>query len=404
MDARPLEGIRVLELGQVYNGPYCGLLLAKAGADVVKVEPPGGEILRRHDISPPGGSLSFLMLNADKRAITLDLTSDRGRAIFLDLVEKADVVIENFRDGVPDRLGVSWEILSARNPRLILASGRGYRSGSTYRSLAAMDFTVQAMAGHMAITGFPDHPPVKAGATLADMFGASHLFGAILLALRDRERTGRGRPIEVAMLDALFPSLLAYASPYLEHGIDPGRVGNRHSIPGSAPYGAFPTRDGGWVAIMCVTDGQWTKFCALCGDSELADDESLKRAPARGARRDWIEERVAAWTGELDRADLLAQLEGAGIPCAPVRTLAEAVDDPYNREQGLLHDVEIPDRGTVPTLGSPIQLRDPAAPQRADPAPPRLPPRLGEHSREVLAQWLGLDAEAFERLRSDGVV
>ncbi len=404
MHARPLHGLRVLELGQIYNGPYCGLLLAQQGADVIKVEPPGGEILRRHETSAPGGSYSFLMLNADKRGVTLDLKSKRGHALFLDLVEHADVVLENFREDVLESLGLTWEILSARNPRLVLASGRGYRSGSPYRRLAAMDFTVQAISGHMAITGFPDHPPVKAGATLADMFGAVHLFGAILLALRERDQTGRGQPVEVAMLDAMFPSLLAYASPYLETGVDPGRVGNRHSVPGSAPYGAFPSADGGWVTIMCVTDGQWAKFCDLCGDERLADDASLRSAPARGARRDWIDSCVAEWTRQRPRDELLRLLEDRGIPSAPVRSLAEALDDPYNVDQGLLRPITIEGRGTVQTIGSPIQLRASQEGTGSGSAPPRPPPRLGEHNREVWGGLLGLDDETLATLVADGVL
>ncbi|MFM7140422.1 MAG: CoA transferase, partial [Alphaproteobacteria bacterium] len=167
MDARPLSGLRVLDLGQVYNGPYCGMLLAAQGADVVKVEPPGGEIVRRHAISPGGASYSFLMLNSGKRGIVLDLKDARGREVFLRLVERADVVLENFRDdSVMRSLGLGWEVLSAANPRVVVASGRGYRAGSDYESFGAMDFTVQAISGHMAMTGFPDQPPVKAGATL----------------------------------------------------------------------------------------------------------------------------------------------------------------------------------------------------------------------------------------------
>ena len=403
MNARPLAGLRVLELGQVYNGPYCGLLLAAQGAEVIKIEPPGGEILRRHTTSPPGGSYSFLMLNADKKGVTLDLKAERGRELFLRLVEQSDVVLENFREDVLQRLDLKWDVLSNRNPRVILASGRGYRTGSAYAGYAAMDFTVQAISGHMAITGFPDHPPVKAGATFADMLASVHLFSAILLALRERDRTGQGRPVEVAMLDAMFPSLMAYASPYLQHGVDPGRVGNRHSVPGSAPYGVFPTKDG-WVTIMCATDGHWAKFCTICDDERLSGDAALRQAPARGARRDWIEECVAEWTAPQSREDLLARLEREGIPCAPVRSLAEAVDDPYNVAQGVLRPVTVEERGTVQTMGSPIQLRDPAHPDRFDEAPPRPAPRLGEHNREVLGALLGLDDRELDELDSAGIL
>jgi crotonobetainyl-CoA:carnitine CoA-transferase CaiB-like acyl-CoA transferase len=265
-----------------------------------------------------------------------------------------------------------------------------------------MDFTVQAISGHMAITGFPDRPPVKAGATLCDMLGAVHLFGAILLALRDRERTGRGRPVEVAMLDATFPALMGYSSPYLERGFDAGRTANRHSVPGSSPYGIYPTTDG-WVAIMCVTDAHWLDFVDLIRDGDLAADETLRHGPSRAAQRDRIDVHVAAWTRERSREEVIALLSSAGIPCAPVRELGEAVDDPYNLEQGLLRWTTYEGRGDVRVLGSPIQLREPGA-QAAERAAPSPPPRLGEHNREIFGGLLGLDDATLAELAAAGVL
>jgi CoA:oxalate CoA-transferase len=396
MPTAPLADIRVLELGQIYNAPYCGLLLAAQGADVIKVEPPGGEIVRRHAISAGGASYSFLMLNADKRGVTLDLKHPHGRALFLDLVGHADVVLENFRHGVLDGLGLGWNVLHARNERLVLASGRGYRAGSPYERYGAMDVTIQAISGHMAITGFPEHPPVKAGATLSDMLGAAHLFAAILLALRERDRTGRGRAVEVAMLDATFPALMAYASPYLETGVDPGRTGNLHSLPRSGPYGVYPTRDG-WIAITCVTDAHWAALVPLLGDGDL-EDATLAAGAERAARRTWLDERVAAWTTRWDRDALAEHLASAGVPCAPVRTLAEAVDDPYVEEHGLLRHTTYPGHGDVRVLGSPIRLGADA------PSPAAPPPGLGEHTREVLAALLGLDDAAIAALAAEGVI
>jgi formyl-CoA transferase len=402
MRARPLDDVRVLDLGQVYNGPYCGLLLAEQGADVIKIEPPGGEIVRRAAISPGGASYSFLMLNAGKQGMALDLKQPRARDLFLKLVERSDVVLENFRDeGVMAALGLGWEVLSRANPRLVLASGRGYRNGSAYERFGAMDFTVQAISGHMSITGFPEQPPVKAGATLCDMLGSVHLFGAILLALRERERSGCGRRVEVAMLDATFPALMAYSSPYLEKGLDVGRTGNRHSVPGSSPYGIYPTTDG-WVAIMCVTDAHWRAFCAAIGDDVLAQDESLRTGPQRAAVRDAIDARVRAWTADQARDQAIATLSAAGIPCAPVRTLGEAVDDPYNEEQGLLRRVHYDGWGEVRVLGSPIQLREPG--DDGNEPPPAPPPRLGEHNRAVLSRVLGLDDRAIDELVAAGVI
>ena len=405
MDAQPLAGLRVLDLGQVYNGPYCGMLLAAQGAEVVKVEPPGGEIVRRHAISPGGASYSFLMLNSGKKGVAIDLKQPRGRDLFLRLAARADVVLENFRDdGVLRGLGLGWDALSAANPRLVLASGRGYRAGSAYANFGAMDFTVQAISGHMAMTGFPDQPPVKAGATLCDMLGAAHLFAAILLALRERDRTGLGRPVEVPMLDATFPALMAYASPYLETGVDPGRTGNRHSVPGSSPYGIYPTTDG-WVAIMCVTDAHWRAFCEATGDRDLAGDPTLGSGRARAAQRDRIDARVVDWSKTRTREAAIALLHAAAVPCAPVRALAEAIDDAYVEEQGLLRQVFYEGWGEVRVLGSPIQLRDPASGAGRADLPPTTPaPRLGEHTAEVLRSWLDLDREEIESLAAARVV
>lgn len=402
MTAKPLDDLRVLDLGQVYNGPYCGLLLAAQGAEVIKVEPPTGEIVRRHASSPGGASYSFLMLNAGKKGVTLNLKDERGRDLFLRLVEHADVVLENFREGVLDELGLGWERLHAANSRVILASGRGYRPGSPYERFGAMDFTVQAISGQMAITGFPDRPPVKAGATLCDMLGSVHLFGAVMLALRDRDRTGRGRPVEVAMLDATFPSLMGYSSPYLERGFDAGRTANRHSVPGSSPYGIYPATDG-WVAIMCVTDAHWLSFVRIVGDEALASDASLRHGPTRAAARDHIDERVSAWTRDQSRGDVTDRLSAEGIPCAPVRTIGEAVDDPYNVAQGLLRETSYEGWGDVRVLGSPIQLRE-AGESAADEPRPAPPPRLGEHNREVFGGLLGLDDATLAELAAAGVL
>src|SRR6516225_9495281 len=189
----PLTGLTVLELGQIYNGPYCALLLAHHGAEVIKIEAPQGDVLRRMDRSPGGASYPFLMLNANKRSVRIDLKQARGRDLFLRLTSHADVVVENFAAGVVERLGVDYAKVRAHNPRIVYASGSGFGSSGPYVGSPAMDFTIQALAGIMSITGFPDQPPVKCGATFIDMLGAVHLFAGILLALREREQSGRGQ-------------------------------------------------------------------------------------------------------------------------------------------------------------------------------------------------------------------
>lgn len=202
----PLKGVRVLDLTQIYNGPYATFLMAMAGADVVKIEPPGGEYLRRRD-ARAGAFMPFAMLNGCKKSISLNLKSERGCELFLDLVKTADVVAENYAPGVMDRLGLGYDVLRAHNPRIIFASGSGYGQDGAYRDLMAMDLTVQAMSGVMSVTGYPDGPPTKSGAALCDFFGGVHLYGAIVTALYARERNGTGARVDVAMLDAVYPTM-----------------------------------------------------------------------------------------------------------------------------------------------------------------------------------------------------
>ena len=206
MAAAPLAGVVVLDLTQIYNGPYATFLMAMGGAEVVKIEPREGEFLRRRD-ARSGAGVPFAMLNANKRSITLDLKAPRGKEIFLSLVQDADVVVENFAPGVVDRLGIGYEAARSQNRNIIYASGSGYGQSGPYRSYPAMDLTVQAMSGVMSVTGFPNAPPVKAGAALCDFFGGVHLYGAIATALFRRERDGAGCYIDVSMLDAVYPSL-----------------------------------------------------------------------------------------------------------------------------------------------------------------------------------------------------
>ena len=232
----PLTGLLVLDLGQIYNGPYCSFLLARAGATVIKIEPPGGENMRRRAVVG-GAILPFAMLNSNKRFITLNLKSEAGRDLLLDLSAKADVVVENFAPGVMDRLGVGPQALLKRNPRLVYGAGSGFGWTGPYREYPAMDLTVQAMSGVMSITGEADGPPMKAGPALCDFFGGVHLYGAIVTALFERERTGEGRFVEVAMLDAVYPSLSsALGLWYGTQGAAPARTGNRHSGLAEAPY------------------------------------------------------------------------------------------------------------------------------------------------------------------------
>lgn len=394
--ARALDGIVVLDLGQIYNGPYCTHLLAHLGATVVKVEPFAGDPIRwRTDEETSGQAL--MMLNANKQGLRLDLKKPRGRELFLDLVARTDVVVENFAPGTLDRLGVGWEVLAERNPQLVLASGSGYGSTGPQAALRGMDVTVQAMAGVVSATGFPDQQPVKSGSALADFGAGTHLACAVLAALFQRERGGGGQHVEVAMQDAVLPGLTSNIAGVLEGDADhPERTGNRHGGLGVAPYNIYSAQDG-WFAILCLRTRHWSSLAALMGRPDLRDDPVLATPAGRVEAMDRIDTAIAEWTSGHARDDLFRLAQDADIPSAPVRSLREVIADPHLRERGMLREVGQGDRRAT-VLGTPLRLPA-SAPVEVEPAP-----RLGEHSQQVLTTLLGLDDEEVEQLRDDGVV
>ena len=392
----PLTGLTVLELGQIYNGPYCALLLAHHGAEVIKIEAPQGDVLRRMDRSPGGASYPFLMLNANKRSVRIDLKQARGRDLFLRLTSHADVVVENFAAGVVERLGVDYAKVRAHNPRIVYASGSGFGSSGPYVGSPAMDFTIQALAGIMSITGFPDQPPVKCGATFIDMLGAVHLFAGILLALREREQSGRGQRVEVAMFDAAVPALLSYLAPFYELQREMSRSGNRHVVGGATPYNNFPCTDG-YVAILCVSDQHWLDLCRVMDRADLAAVERWHNVPGRAAERDVIEAEVARWTAPQQRAAVAAAVATAGVPSAPVRTISEVGSDPHLFRRGVVRETALPTRGAVKVLGTPIKLGAHAEPAITP------PPALGQDTDDVLRRVLGLSDDELADLRGAGV-
>lgn len=392
----PLEGIRVIDLGQIFAAPYCTLQLALMGAEIIKIEPPGsGESLRRSDSSPGGVGYSFLMLNANKRSVALNLKHPRGREIILKLIERADVLVENYSAGVMESFGLGYEDLHGRFPRLIHASAKGYASDGPWARLGAMDSTVQASSGLMSVTGYPDRSGVKTPATFIDMGTGSHLVSGILAALLQRERTGRGQRVEVAMLDLCIPALTGLIADQLQ-ARRPGRLGNRHR--NACPSDVYPAADGE-VLIFCLTESHWRALASLMGCAELIGEPRFKDHAARLAHVDEVDRMVTGWTCNQRRDELIAALIGRGVPCAPVRTIEELVADPEVARRRMLIDSDFPSRGAIKVTGSPIKLSEVPEPER-----PRMrPPLLGEHTAEVLAS-VGIGAAELERLRSDGVV
>ncbi len=395
--ALPLDGVTVIDLSQIYNGPYATFLLATAGATVIKIEPPGGESLRRRGVVG-GAALPFAMLNGCKQSLMLNLKSEDGKAILRDLVRDADVLVENFAPGVMQRLGLGADALQAINPRLVYAQSSGFGSSGPYRDYPAMDLTVQAMAGVMSITGFPDRPPVKAGPALCDFFAGVHLYGAITTALYEREKTGLGRQVEVAMLDAVYPSLSSSLGLHFGTGGDvPSRTGNRHGGLAEAPYNVYPASDG-YIAIICVGETHWGSLLAAMQREDLSDDPRFASLKDRVAHMDAVDAVVSDWTRTLPKEALFAHLMAHRVPCAPVRSLDEVVNDPHMHERGSLQWQDHPDLGRIVVQHSPLRFAGSEL-RELDPSRP-----LGADMQSVLSERLNLSPEAIAALRRNGVV
>ena len=392
----PLTGLTVLDLGQVYLGPYVGFLMAQAGADVIKIEAHGGEPARRRTAGK-GAQLPLAMLNSNKRAVTLNLKDERGRELFIRMAQKADVVVENFAPGVLDRLGVGWNRLRQENPRLVYGSGSGYGLTGPDRDNLAMDLTVQAASGIMAITGFADGPPLKAGAAVVDFLGGTHLYAAIVTALFQRERSGRGRLVEVAMQETVYPSLASNLGLLLRGAGAPTRTGNHHGGLGLSPYNVYATADG-HVAIINAVDDHWHRLTKAMGTPELTIDPRFADNKARSAHMAETDAIVAAWTRARTTAEVVAELRALRVPCAPVRGLIEVMNDPHMHERGMLHWIDHPDLGRIVVPGSPLRFHD------SKPLPIVPSPRLGQHNDDVYGTWLGLSAAEIATLRDSGVI
>ena len=389
----PLTGLRVLDLGRIYQGPWCGTLLALAGATVVKIEAPGGEPAR----GPAGGTtVPFAMVNSNKYAVTLDLKATRGRELFLDLVRGADVVVENFGPGVMERLGVGPERLLAVNPRLVYGGATAYGIEGPDRDRLGMDVTLQAWSGVMSVTGHAGQPPVKAGVAFVDFLGAANLYAGIVTALYERERTGRGRIVDIAMIDTIYPTLASNLASYYRDGTTP-QTGNGHGGAALVPYNVYPTADG-YVALIVLTARHWQGLCEAMGRPELADDERFRSNGRRYHNVDALEAEIEAWTTALPRDEVVAALEAVRVPVAAVRRVPELVEDPHLHERGAVRRVDHPDLGEMVVPHSPLRFRDSA------PLPLFPSPALGEHNRLIYGEWLGLDEAEIDRLAADGTL
>lgn len=393
----PLDGVRVIDLGQVYQGPYCTFLMAQAGAEVIKVEPLKGEPIRLRAEVSRGAAIPFAMLNQNKRAMTLNLKAEDGKQVLRRLVANADVLVENYAPGVMDRLGLGYAALSEINPRLIYATGSGFGIDGPDRDKQAMDVTVQAASGMMSVTGFPDGPPVKCGPAVADFLSGTHLYAGIVTALYERTVTGQGRLVEVAMQETIYPTLASNLGMiYDGHGVPP-RTGNRHGGLASCPYNVYPCADG-YIAIICTNEGHWTNLLTAMGQPELAADPRFCDRAARVHNMEEADALIGAWTGRHARAELDRLFRETKVPCAVVRDLVEVTNDPHMHQRGALNWIDHPDFGRLVVPGSAIRLHG------ADVMPAAASPRLGADTRAVLAKDLGLSDDEIDRLEREGVI
>jgi formyl-CoA transferase len=396
---KALDGIRIVDLTQYEAGPSCTQTLAWLGAEVIKVEPVGGEPNRFALTDKPGHeSWGFLFLNANKKSVTLNLKHARGRTMFEALLRQADVLVENFGPGAMERLGFGWETLHRINPRLIAASLKGFGATGPSSRYKSFEFVAQAMSGVMSLNGEPDGPPLRVPAGIGDTGAGLHCVIGILAALVHRQVTGEGQQVDVAQQDAVASLTRIHIREQYMNGQPVARRGNRQF--GNAPVGCYRCRPGGpndYLFIHAVTTDMWQALMRALGRPDLADDPTLQTRGARYQRVDEIDALIEAWTQKHTKHEAMEILAGAGVACGAVLDSGEVLASGELRARGMVVDLEHPARGRFPMLGNPIRLS-------ASPTDIRRAPLLGEHNAEVYGTLLGLPADELTELRRDGAI
>ena len=393
----PLHGLRILDMTRVLAGPFCTMILGDLGAEVIKIEDSaGGDQTRNIPPHVGGESHYFLAMNRNKKSLTVDPRIPGGRAVLLDLVRHCDAVVENFRPGVMERLGLGPASLRAVNPRVVVCSISGYGQDTSLGAKPSFDLVAQALSGAMSINGEPDGPPTKLGLPIGDLAGGVWAAIAVLAALQHRGATGQALTVDLSLLDGLIGMLGYLAEGFLLTGEVPHRVGSSHQS--VVPYGRFPTRDG-HIVIALMVESFFVKFCAAVGRPDLAQDPRFVTPVARKQNRQLLEAFVSTVLCERTTAEWQAVLDAADIPCAPVNTVAQALEMPIVAERGLVQTVVHPTAGTIPLVRFPVRFAEAFGDVAMQP-----PPTLGEHTAEVLAGLLGYDAERCEALCKEGAV
>jgi CoA:oxalate CoA-transferase len=391
----PLEGVKILSFAQHLAGPFCTMLLCDLGAEVIKIEPPGnGDAARRNFPFIEGISSYFLSINRGQKSITLNLRDDRAKKIVFELVPQVDILVENFRPGVMGRLGFSFEAVSARNPRIIYASVSGFGQKGPYSKKPAFDMIAQAMGGTVSITGEPGRPPVRVGFSIGDIGAGMFAAIAILSALHEREKSGKGQWIDVAMVDSQVALCENACARYFATGEIPEPFGSRHPL--LTPFQIFPTKDG-YMVLITVPDEDWQKFCKVAGREDLLSDSRFQSHKNRVSNYQAFEPLMNELMKTKSTAEWLELLESAGIMCGPVNNIAQVVNDPHVREREMIIEVGHPRVGKLRVTGTPMKF------SRTLCQIEKACPDVGEHTKQILSSMLGMSPEEIEELRKGEV-
>jgi CoA:oxalate CoA-transferase len=394
--AGALQGIRILDLTRVLVGPYATMVLADLGADVIKIEMPvKGDDAREFGPFLNGESAYFMSLNRNKRSMTLNLKSEAGKQVFLELVEKVDVVVENFRPGAMERLGLSYDNLKVVNPGLIYAAASGFGQSGPYSQRPAYDAVVQAMGGIMSITSpVPDGPPTRVGTSIGDITAGLFTAVGILAALRHRDKTGQGQMVDVSMLDCQVAILENAIARYLVTGEVPHPTGNRH--PSITPFEPFATLDG-QIMLAAGNDAIWTKLCKILNLREMANDPLYLTNDLRNRNQSSLKPILAGALKTRTTAEWQKIFDEAGVPNGPINTIDRVVGDPQVQSRDMIVEVEHPTAGRMKIPGIPIKMSE--TPGQVDVCAPC----LGEHTDEILTEVLGYSAEKIAALKSEDI-
>lgn len=391
-----LLGIRVLDMSRVLAGPFTGMLLADMGADVIKLEIPGrGDDSRQFPPFIGEESMYYVNLNRGKKSITINLKTEEGKNIFKELIEQCDVLLENFRPGTMDKLGLGYEELKEINPRLVYAAISGFGQYGPYNTRPGYDIIGQAMGGLLSITGWPNSPPTRSGTAIGDILSSLFCTVGILGALKVRDQMGVGQLVDVSLVDSVFAALENIPQVYYVDGHIPERIGNRYEF--IYPYDTFETSDG-WAVIGIANDSLWNRFLKAT-KLGLEDDPRYKTNPLRVENHEPLRAEIEKWTKPKSKDEVVDLLNEAGIPCCPIYDVKEASEDPHIMgARKMVQDMNQPGIGTVKIQGNPIKM------SLTDPQPRGPAPSLGGDTLKVLEEILGLSEDRFKQLREKGVV